>query len=115
MKKKILSVLLMSALILSMAGCGASTETPEVTTEGAEVTTTAAAEEDVAEATTTTAPETEAVTTTTEAPVELPEITGYKLFMNSCLSFSADGKNYVLNIADKKMYEYELEGLDDFY
>lgn len=115
-KQRITSALIMAAMLLSMTACGSNTETPESATEGTKATTTTAAvEENTAEATTTTTPETEEATTTTEAPVELPEITGYKLFMNSCLSFSAYGKNYVLNIADKKMYEYETEGLDDFY
>ncbi len=109
MKKKILSVLLMSALVLSVASCGTSTETPETTTEGAEMTTTAAADEDVAETTTTTAPETEEVTTTTEAPKETPKITSEPKIYNDCMFFEADGKNYVYNIADKKMYEYNGE------
>lgn len=121
MKKRILSAIIMSALILSMTACGASTDSAD-TANNADTTTasaaeekTTAADEEKTEAATSAPEETEETTTTTEAPVELSDIKQYDLFMNSCLSFSADGKNYVLNIADKKLYEYDTEGLDDFY
>lgn len=103
MKKKTLSVLIASALILSLAGCTGSTETPESTIEGAEVTTTAAAEEEKTEA----PAETEETTTTTEAPKEVPKITVEPIIMNNDLIFKADGKTYIFNIDTKKMYEYE--------
>ena len=109
MKKRILSTILMAAIMLSMAGCNGSTETSETTTEGAEVTTTTAAEEGTTEATTT-VPETEETTTTTEAPKETPKITSEPKIYNDCMVFEADGKNYVYNITDKAMYEYEGEG-----
>ena len=44
MKKRILSAIIMSALVLSLTACGASTDAPEAT-EGAEVTTTTAVAE----------------------------------------------------------------------
>ena len=110
MKKRIISALLTSALILSLTACGADTETPD-TTEGAEATTTAAVEEDTAEATTTTAPETEETTTTTEAPpVEAAKITTFSGLKNGYMAFSADNdKSYLYNIKDKTFTEIDSE------
>lgn len=109
MKKRILSILLMSALVLSMTACGADTETPD-TTEGAEATTTAAVEEDTPEATTT-APETEAITTTTEAPpVEAAKITTFSGLKNGYMAFSADNdKSYIYNIKNNAFTEIDSE------
>jgi len=109
MKKRILSALLTSALILSLTACGADTETPESTTEGTKATTTAAEKEDTAEATTTTAPEeTEETTTTTEAPpVEVQKITDKPDIYDDCMVFEDDGITYVYNITNNKIYKYE--------
>lgn len=106
MKKRILSVIIMSALVLSLTACGTSTDAPEAT-EGTEVTTTAAAEEEKTEAVTEAPAETEE--TTTEAPKEVPKITKYNEFSNSCLAFDVDGKGYVYNLADNKMYEIDTK------
>ena len=111
MKKRILSAIIMSALVLSMTACGTSTDTPDtansadVTTAAAEEAETTAAEEDKTEATTTTAEETEATTTTTEAPKEILKITDSPSVYFDCMSFKVDGKNYVYNAVDNKMYE----------
>lgn len=110
MKKRILSVLLTSALILSMTACGADTKSPESTTEGTKATTTAAEKEDTAEATTTTAPEeTEETTTTTEAPKEVQKITDKPDIYDDCMVFEDDGITYVYNITNNKIYKYEGE------
>lgn len=106
MKKRILSMVLMSALAMSMAGCNSGTETPETTTERAEVTTTTAvAEEDTAEATTTTAPETEETTTTTEAiPVVTPKIKAVNGNSKDIIYFTDyDGNTYLYNLPEKKL------------
>lgn len=108
MKKRILSAIIMSALVLSMTACGASTDAPEAT-EGAEVTTTAAAaEEEKTEAETEAPAETEETTTTTEAPKEVLKITDSPSVYFDCMSFKVDGKNYVYNAVDNKMYECDV-------
>ncbi len=113
MKKRIISALLTSALILSMTACGADTETPEsTTTDSAEATTTttAAIDEDTAEAITTTAPkETEETTTTTEAPpVESAKIRTFSGLNNGYMAFTADDDmSYLYNITEKTFTEID--------
>lgn len=128
MRKKILSVLLMTAMLISMAGCGESgkateaeededtkvtTEAPKEketkeTTEKAETTTKAETEATTTAAETTAAPETTEATTTTEAaPEELPKIERINSLLNGCMTFEADDKAYALNLVDKKLYEYD--------
>ena len=111
--KKITSILLVSAFILSMTACGGEAETTKSTTsEKAEVTTTTAAEkDDTAEATTTTAAVTEEITTTTEAPpVEAAKITTFSGLKNGYMAFSADNdKSYLYNIKDNAFTEIDSE------
>ena len=110
MKKRILSVLVMSALILSMTACGTSTDAPEAT-EATGVTTTAA-EEEKTEAETEAPAETEETTTTTEAPKEVQKITSkpeIHSISDRCMIFEQDGTTYVYNIADNKMYTTDEE------
>ncbi len=111
MKKRILSTMLMAAMLLSLTACGADTESPESTTEGTKATTTAAIEEDTAEATTTTAAVTEEITTTTEAPpVEAAKITTFSGLKNGYMAFSADNdKSYLYNIKNNAFTEIDSE------
>ena len=122
MKKRIISVLIMSAMVLSMAGCNGSTESPQTTTEDSETTvttTTSITNEDVATDTTTaadteevTAEITEAVTetTTTTAPEEPEEtklMTGEpKFFDDGCMVFRDGTETYIYNIANKELYTH---------
>ena len=114
MKKRILSAIIMSALVLSMTACGTSTDTPDtansadVTTAATEEAETTAAEEEKTEATTTTPEETEATTTTTEAPKEILKIKDSPGVYYDSMSFKVDGKNYVYNAVDNKMYECDV-------
>ena len=126
MKKRIISVLLMSAMVLGMAGCNGSTETPQTTTEDSETTaatTTSTTNEDVATETTTVADteeatketteavETEATTTTTattveepEIPEELPTISKIRVYDNNHIYFyDADSVSYAYNLEDNVM------------
>lgn len=102
MKKRIISTMLMASMLLSMTACGASTETPDTDDSGAEVTTTAAAEDteaggDVTEETT---------TAETEAPKEVKKITEWPKFLfKDGMVFEVDDITYIYNIADNKMYD----------
>lgn len=116
MKKKLLSMLLLSALVLSMAACGNSNEKNYdeddkeiVEDEGEkEETKKPSKTEEVKEEETTTAPETTEETTTEAAPKELPKINECSTsLMIGCITFEADGKSYALNLVDKKLYEYD--------
>ncbi len=123
MKKRILSILLMSAMLLGMTGCNSGTEAPEsTTTDSAEVAaTTTAAKEDTVEATkeaveteaTTTTAKTEATTTTTttteeivEEPVELPLVREiiYNYLPFYLSGTTTDNKPFVYNVAEKSVY-----------
>lgn len=106
MKKRIISALLTSALILSMTACGASTDAPEAT-EDADVTTTVAEKEDASESANTAA-ETEAAATT-EALKEVRKITDKPDICNDCMVFEDDGITYVYNITNNKIYTYDGE------
>lgn len=117
MKKKLLSMLLLSALVLSMAACGNSNEKnydeddKEIVEDEGEKEETKKPEktEEVEEAgETTTAPETTEETTTEAPPKELPKIKECStLVMMGCITFEADGKSYALNLVDRKLYEYD--------
>ncbi|MBQ2823141.1 MAG: hypothetical protein IJF18_01010 [Oscillospiraceae bacterium] len=115
MKKRILSAIIMSALVLSMTACGTSTDAPDtansadVTTAAAAETETTAAEEEKTEAATTTAEETEATTTTTEAPKVIPKITKEPKICDGCLILKIDDKQYLYNITDNTMTEYDFK------
>lgn len=120
MKKKILSMALMAALVLSMVSCNGSTEAPQTKTEDSETT---ATNEDVATETTTEADtgevtketteavETEATTTTTATTVEepeiseeLPTISKIRLYDNNHIYFyDADSVSYAYNLEENVM------------
>ena len=111
MKKRILCVSLIAALIVSAAGCGekapavTTTVTTEAATETVKETTAkeAATDENLTEETTTAETTTEA---TTEAPPkEVEKIKDYKLFQHGCLVFNINNDSYVYNAVDNKMYE----------
>lgn len=127
MKKRFLSILLTSVLILSMTACGAETE--ETTTENniasviednntetikqtttAKMTETEKAEE---ETTTTTVAETTTEVTTTEAAPEVaytiskePEYYGNYLYIDSGSIKPKTDKSYFYNISEKRLIEY---------
>ncbi len=113
MKKRILCVSLIAALIVSAAGCGekapaettAKTETTTAATETVNETTAkeTAADENLTEETTTA--ETTAEATTEAPPKEVEKIKDYKLFQHGCLTFNINNDNYVYNAVDNKMYE----------
>lgn len=106
--KKIVSMALIAALIVSAAGCGekapaettAKTETTTAATETVNETTAkeTAADENLTEETTT-------AETTAEAPKEVEKIKDYKLFQHGCLVFNINNDSYVYNAVDNKMYE----------
>lgn len=110
MKKRILCVSLIAALIVSAAGCGEkapaeTTAKTETTTETVKETTAkeTAANESLIEETTTAETTTEA---TTEAPPkEVEKIKDYKLFQHGCLVFDINNDYHVYNAVDNKMYE----------
>ncbi len=113
MKKRILCMALIAALIVSAAGCGekapaettAKTETTTAATETVNETTAkeTAADENLTEETTTAETTTEA---TTEAPPkEVEKIKDYKLFQHGCLVFDINNDYHVYNAVDNKMYE----------
>lgn len=106
--KKIVSMALIAALIVSAAGCGE--KVPAETISKVEITT--AATETVKETTTekTAADENLTEETTTEATTEAPpkeveKIKDYKLFQHGCLVFNINNDSYVYNAVDNKMYE----------
>ena len=111
--KKIVSVSLIAALIVSAAGCGekapaettAKTETTTAATETVNETTAkeAATDENLTEETTTA--ETTAEATTEAPPKEVEKIKDYKLFQHGCLVFNINNDSYVYNAVDNKMYE----------
>lgn len=120
MKQKILSVLLFSAMILSMAGCG-GTQSADPNENGSET-----SQEDevvtstVSETTTAEQEQTENETTTTEPveeepPKEILKISDYESFENGTFHFKINKTGYVYDILENKMYSYnpyELENND---
>ena len=118
--KKIVSMALIAALIVSAAGCGekAPAVTTTVTTEAAATTAAAAAttaKEEAVEETTTTAAETTTEATTEAPPREIKNITKYKSFGNGTLFFEIGNTGYVYDILENKMYDYdskELKNID---
>ena len=118
--KKIVSMALIAALIVSAAGCGekapaettAKTETTTAATETVKETT---AKEEAVEETTTTAAETTTEATTEAPPREIKNITKYKSFGNGTLFFEIGNTGYVYDILENKMYDYdskELKNID---
>lgn len=105
MKKRILSTMLMAAMLLSMTACGASTDAPDTDDSGAEVTTTAAAEDTEAGG-----DATEETTTTKAPPVEAANITSFSGLHNGYMAFSTDNdKSYLYNIKDNVFTEIDSE------
>jgi len=105
MMKKILSTMLMAAMLLSMTACGASTDAPDTDDSGAEVTTTAAAEDTEAGG-----DATEETTTTKAPPVEAANITTFSGLHNGYMAFSTDNdKSYIYNIKDNVFTEIDSE------
>ena len=134
MKKRILSILLMSAMLLGMTGCNSGTEAPEsTTTDSAEVAAaTTASKEDTVEATkeaveteaTTTTAKTEATTTTTttteeivEEPVELPLVRD--IICNNLpfylSGYTKDNQAFVYDVAEKSIYIHDDNILTYFF
>lgn len=113
MKKRILSVLVMSALALSLTACGESEKSTENTDSSELTSTTIAKEDDVSEATTITPQTTTEATTTTETiPVNLPDVNDLGEFINGTYFFDQGGKYYAFNMGDKVFHEYEEKTYD---
>lgn len=126
MKKRILSVLILCALTLALAGCGGKTESPAPTsesTESAETPTTQESEDAAAadekqeqtEAATIATAESTAEIAEEEPPREIKNITKYKSFGNGTLFFEIDNTGYVYDILENKMYDYDTKELKDIY
>lgn len=122
MKQKILSAILVSAIILSMTGCGGAqpaeildskpSQESEVTTQTTSATTTEKQEQTESETTITITVE----TTTTElveeeTPKEIKSIKKYQSFRNGTLLFEIDNTGYVYDILENKMYDYDSKEL----
>lgn len=114
MKKRILSALLISSLMLSMTACGGKENTSESSDSTEVTTTTIAKEDDVTEAITTTAPQTttEATTTTAPIPADLPDVSDLGDFISGTYFFDQNGSYYALNMVDKVFHEYENKTYD---
>ncbi len=110
MKKKLLSAIILSALVLSLAGCG-NESTPDEPTS-AESQNAAEADDSTAEETTA-PPETTEATTTTEASKEIAKVTSCDKFANGDMLISDGDKNYVYSITDNKMYTGDDEIFDN--
>lgn len=127
MKKKLLSLLLLSALVLSMTACGGESSNSDFYVDDEDEivedkdkdddkdenedkdeddTDKPAETETTEEVVQTTAPVTEAETTTTE-PIEVKDIERYDSFVNGNFTFKVDGIGYVYCITENKMYSYE--------
>lgn len=115
--KKILCALLASAMLLGITACG-TTDAPEEREEkhtsskqdkdndDKEVSVTSDDPADPAESSETDpAPEAE------QPPKELPVINDYTM-VDGCMIFTADGTDYVYNIAENKMYPTELTKIE---
>lgn len=98
MKKIILSVLLISALMLSMTACGESEKSTDSDDSSDVTTTTIAKDEEVSEVTT---------TTTAPVPENLPDITDSGEFLNGTYFFEHNDNHYAFNMSDKVLYEYD--------
>lgn len=109
MKKKLLSAIILSALVLSLAGCGNESTPDEPTSVESQ---NAAVDDSTAEETTA-PPETTEVTTTTEAPKEIAKVTSCDKFGNGDMLISDGDKNYVYSITDNKMYSGDDEIFDN--
>ena len=110
MKKRILSAILMSAVILTTTACGGNTATEQPNsqqeseaTSATTSTITTEKQEQTESTPTTSATITES---TTEAlPKEVEKIKDYKLFQHGCLVFDINNDYHVYNAVDNKMYE----------
>ncbi len=109
MKKKLLSAIILSALVLSLAGCGNESTPDEPTSAESQ---NAAVDDSTAEETTA-PPETTEETTTTEAPKEIAKVTSCDKFGNGDMLISDGDKNYVYSITDNKMYTGDDEIFDN--
>ncbi len=102
MKKKLLCIVIAAAMSMSFAACGEAEATPDTDDSGAEVTTTAAAEDTEAGGDATE----ETTTAETEAPKEVKKITEWPKFLfKDGMVFEVDDITYIYNIADNKMYD----------
>lgn len=122
MKKRILSALLTSTLVMSMTACGgnAPSEAQSQTSENNSGTSAVTSESSTSSADTessapeaTTSATSETTTTVPETPVvpeELPVLNVEPaLVMNGSMAFKHDGKNYVYNITENELYETEYD------
>lgn len=109
MKKKLLSAIILSALVLSLAGCGNESTPDEPTSAESQN----AADDDSTAEETTAPPETTEATTTTEAPKDIAKVTSCDKFGNGDMLISDGDKNYVYSITDNKMYTGDDEIFDN--
>lgn len=116
--KKILCALLASAMLLGITACG-TTDAPEEREEK-HTSSKQDKDNDDKEAVTVTsddpaAPaessETDPAPEAEQPPKELPVINDYTM-VDGCMIFTADGTDYVYNIAENKMYPTELTKID---
>lgn len=117
MKQKILSAILVSAVILSMTGCGGAqpTEIPNNSQESEVTASTTSATTEKQEQTTTAATTTTTEPVKEEPPREIKNITKYNSFENGTLFFEIGNTGYVYDVLENKMYDYdstELKNLD---
>lgn len=115
MKQKILSAILVSAVILSMSGCGGAQPT-EITgnkpSQASEVTaSTTSATTEKQEQTTTAATTTTTEPVEEEPPKEIKNITNYTSFKNGTFFFEIGNTGYVYDILENKMYDYDTNEL----
>lgn len=117
MKRKILCALLVSSMLLGMTACGGTSANKEESNSSAQATAEEDNKESAAATTTPAEPEAEpaqtepAPETEVEQPKELPVINDYKM-VDGCMIFTADGTDYIYNIADNKMYPTELTKIE---
>ena len=109
MKKRIIGALVMSALVLSMAGCGGNREvsTPDSTVSVQEPATSSNSESTPDTGTVAESEQTSVVESQAEEPVKDITITEKSELFNGYMTFVKDNTGYVYDIENKKMYEYD--------
>lgn len=109
MKKRIIGALVMSALVLSMAGCGGNREvsTPDSTVSVQEPATSTNSESYPYTDTAAESEQTSVVESQAEEPVKDITITEKSELFNGYMTFVKDNTGYVYDIENKKMYEYD--------
>lgn len=120
MKKRILAALVMSALVLSMAGCGGKSESgssPADDTSGESI---SVSTENATLATEPTAADSSPadIATAEQSEAEEPKIEKYITdndvqLKDGYLTFAQDDTGYVYDIANKKMYDYDIKTLGE--